>query len=56
MLYTYASRPVSVEILAQLRQFNIGAASAYAVCLMLLILLILWIPSFLGEGGAAAKM
>jgi iron(III) transport system permease protein len=55
MLYTYASRPVSVEILAQLRQFNIGAASAYAVCLMLLILLILWIPSFLGRGGSGRE-
>jgi len=41
LLYTYASRPVSVEILAQLRLFNIGAASAYAVILMGIILLLL---------------
>ncbi len=38
MLYTYDSRPVSVEILAQLRLFNIGAASACSVILMLVIL------------------
>jgi iron(III) transport system permease protein len=41
LLYTYDSRPVSVEILAQLRLFNIGAASAYSVLLMLLILALL---------------
>jgi iron(III) transport system permease protein len=41
LLYTYDSRPVSVEILAQLRLFNIGAAAAYSVVLMLIILLLL---------------
>lgn len=41
LLYTYNSRPVSVEILAQLRLFNIGAASAYSVLLMFIILLLL---------------
>ena len=40
LLYTYDSRPVSVEILAQLRQFNIGAAAAYSVVLMLIILVL----------------
>jgi iron(III) transport system permease protein len=38
LLYTYDSRPVSVEILAQLRLFNIGSAAAYSVILMLIIL------------------
>ena len=41
LLYTYDSRPVSVEILAQLRLFNIGAAAAYSVILMLVILILL---------------
>ena len=41
LLYTYDSRPVSVEILAQLRLFNIGAAAAYSVLLMAVILLLL---------------
>jgi iron(III) transport system permease protein len=39
LLYTYASRPVSVEILAQLRNFNFGAAAAYCVLLLGVILL-----------------
>jgi iron(III) transport system permease protein len=34
LLYTYASRPVSVEILSQLRAFNFGGAAAYAVILL----------------------
>ena len=38
LLYTYASRPISVEILAQLRNFNIGAAAAYCVFLLGMIL------------------
>ena len=41
LLYTYNSRPVSVEILAQLRLFNIGAAAAYSVILMVIILVLL---------------
>ncbi|MEW6510591.1 MAG: iron ABC transporter permease [Bacteroidota bacterium] len=46
LLYTYASRPVSVEILAQLRLFNVGAAAAYSVVLMVLILLVLFLTQF----------
>jgi iron(III) transport system permease protein len=38
LLYAYSSRPVSVEILAQLRSFNFGTASALSVLLLLLIL------------------
>ena len=41
LLYAYGSRPVSVEILAQLRLFNIGGASALSVILMGTILLLL---------------
>ncbi len=39
MLYTYDNRPISVEILAQLRLYNFGAAAAYSVFLMILIVL-----------------
>ena len=49
LLYTYASRPVSVEILAQLRLFNIGTASAEAVMLMGIILILLRV-----QGGLLA--
>jgi iron(III) transport system permease protein len=37
MLYVFDNRPISVEILAQLRIYDFGAAAAYSVLLMLLI-------------------
>ena len=37
VIYTVDSRPISVEILAQLRQFNFGSAAAYGVLLILMI-------------------
>jgi iron(III) transport system permease protein len=48
LLYTYSSRPVSVEIFSQLRTFNLGAASAYSVVLLLLILGFVFLAGFLG--------
>jgi iron(III) transport system permease protein len=38
LLYTYANRPISVETLAQLRSFNIGAAAAYSVILLVIVI------------------
>jgi iron(III) transport system permease protein len=43
LLYTYSNRPISVEILAQLRMFNLGGAAAYSVVLMILIMAATWI-------------
>lgn len=37
MLYVYGNRPISVEILAQLRLYEFGPAAAYSVLLMILI-------------------
>jgi iron(III) transport system permease protein len=37
VIYTLRNRPISVEILGQLRQFNFGTAAAYGVLLTLLI-------------------
>ena len=37
VIYTIHNRPISIEILAQLRQFNFGSAAAYGVLLVLLI-------------------
>ena len=37
LLYTHRTRPISLEILAQLRAYNFGAASAYAVLLIALM-------------------
>jgi len=40
VLYTHANRPISVEILAQLRGFAFGTAAAYSVLLIALVFLI----------------
>lgn len=40
LLYTYRSRPISVEILSQLRAFDFGAAAALGVVLALLMTLV----------------
>lgn len=37
LLYTQRTRPISIEILSQLRAFNFGGASAYAVLLIALM-------------------
>jgi iron(III) transport system permease protein len=37
VIYVYANRPISIEILSHLRQFNFGSASAYGMLLILLI-------------------
>ena len=38
LLYTYTNRPIAVEILAQVRSYSFGQASAYCVVILLLIL------------------
>lgn len=38
LLYVFDNRPISVEILAQLRIYDFGAAAAYSVFLMVLIM------------------
>ena len=40
ILYTYDTRPLSLEILASLRQGDVGVASAYGVFLMALSALV----------------
>ncbi|HEX2781839.1 MAG TPA: iron ABC transporter permease [Gemmatimonadaceae bacterium] len=54
VLYTHANRPISVEILAQLRGFAFGTASAYSVLLILLVLGITLLAR-LGEGRRDAE-
>jgi len=39
VLYTHANRPISMEILAQLRALAFGTSAAYSVLLILLVLL-----------------
>lgn len=40
VLYTHANRPISIEILAQLRSLSFGTAAAYSVLLIVLVLAI----------------
>ncbi|HSG81137.1 MAG TPA: iron ABC transporter permease [Gemmatimonadota bacterium] len=37
VLYTHRTRPISIEILSQLRDFDLGAAAAFGVLLMILV-------------------
>jgi len=55
VLYTHRTRPISIEILSQLRDFDLGAAAAYGVLLMVLVAVAFtlgqrWIQ---GDRGAA---
>ncbi len=47
MLYTYDTRPISLEILSSLRQADVGVAAAYGVVLMLVSAIVF----ALGSGG-----
>ncbi len=50
LLYNFDNRPISVEIVSQLRIFNLGSAAAYSVFLILLIALVVWLSNrYLGK-------
>lgn len=51
MLYTYDTRPVSLEILSSLRQSDVGVAAAYGVVLMLVSALVFALGAERGGGG-----
>jgi len=50
MLYTYDTRPISMEVLASLRQADVGQAAAFGVVLMLLSSAVFFLA---GEGRGA---
>lgn len=50
LLYTYDTRPISLEILASLRQSDVGVAAAYGVLLMAVSALVFFVA---GEGSVA---
>src|SRR5690606_22571268 len=50
--YTHANRPISIEILAQLRSFSFGTAAAYSVLLIGMVLVITMVARWL-EGRTA---
>lgn len=51
MLYTYDTRPISMEILSSLRQADVGQAAAFGVVLMLLSSIVFFLA---GEGRGAS--
>ncbi len=49
VLYTHANRPISIEILAQLRALAFGTAAAYSVLLIFLVLILTFTARSLEE-------
>jgi len=54
LLYVFDNRPISVEILSQLRLYDFGAAAAYSVFLMILIGSATWLVSKYSDSSRAA--
>lgn len=54
VLYTYDTRPISLEILASLRQSDVGVAAAYGVVLMALSALVFALGAERGGGAGPA--
>jgi ABC-type Fe3+ transport system permease subunit len=46
VLYTHGNRPISIEILAQLRAFAFGTAAAYSALLIVVVLLLTLLARF----------
>ena len=55
ILYTHANRPISSEILSQLRDQAFGTAAAYSALLIVLVLLVTLLARRLGEGRQGAE-
>ncbi len=51
MLYTYDTRPISLEILSSLRQSDVGVAAAYGVVLMLVSAVVFAVGADRGSAG-----
>ncbi len=56
VLYIYSNRPISVEILSQLRLYEFGSAAAYSVFLMILIGIATLLVRRLGSPGSLRKV
>ncbi len=54
LLYVFDNRPISVEILSQLRLYDFGAAAAYSVFLMILIGIATWLTGRYSGGRSGA--
>ncbi len=54
VLYTNNNRPISIEILAQLRALSLGTAAAYSALLIVLVLIITFIARSVEKRGTGA--
>jgi iron(III) transport system permease protein len=50
ILFTHANRPISAEILSQLRNQSFGTAAAYSALLIVLVLIVTLVARRVGEG------
>jgi iron(III) transport system permease protein len=55
VLFTYDTRPISLEILGSLRQSDVGVAAAYGVVLMAVSALVFALGAERGAGGGAGQ-
>jgi iron(III) transport system permease protein len=55
VLYTHANRPISIEILAQLRDFSFGTAAAYSVVLIGIVLVITFATRLIAPSSRALR-
>ena len=55
VLYTHHNRPMSMEILAQIRQLSFGGAAAYSALLLGIVLLVTLFARLVGEEGTPAR-
>ncbi len=53
LLYSYNTRPISIEILSQLRLYNVGGAAAYCTLLMVLVMAAVGISSKISRATLA---
>jgi iron(III) transport system permease protein len=56
VLYTHANRPISMEILAQLRALAFGTAAAYSVLLIAVVLVITMVARWVERRAEAVAM
>lgn len=54
VLYTHHNRPMSMEILAQVRQLSFGGAAAYSALLLGIVLLVTLFARLVGEEGTGS--
>ena len=55
LVFVPSNRPISIAIASELRDFNLGAAAAYGVVLMLLIGVLMFVAARVDDGGVLIR-